>query len=115
MIRFLPVPANRRRAQRGSLLQWLTLGRRYSSFTLRTTTRSRRVRRWTRGFNNSANLISSRSTLQSGRRLTAAGASVIFEKLGVLCSGAAWNQRDKDCTRHYHQAADLIRLWRKHQ
>jgi hypothetical protein len=44
-----------------------------------------------------------------------AGASVIFEKRGVLCSGASWKQRDKECTRHYHHAADLIRLWRKHQ
>ena len=34
---------------------------------------------------------------------------------GVLCSGATWKQRDKECTRHYHHAADLIRLWRKHQ
>jgi hypothetical protein len=44
-----------------------------------------------------------------------AGASVIFEKRGVLCSGATWKQSDKECTRHYHHAADLIRLWRKHQ
>jgi hypothetical protein len=44
-----------------------------------------------------------------------AGASVIFEKRGVLCSGASWKQRDKECTRHYHHAADLIRLWRKHE
>ena len=48
----------RRSCERGSLLQLLTLGSRYSSFTLQTTTRSPRVRRWARGFNNSANLIS---------------------------------------------------------
>jgi hypothetical protein len=30
-----------------------------------------------------------------------AGASVIFEKRGVLCSGATWKQHDKECTRSY--------------
>jgi hypothetical protein len=44
-----------------------------------------------------------------------AGASVSFEKRGVLWGGATWKQHDKECTRHYHHGADLIRLWRKHQ
>jgi hypothetical protein len=37
---------------------------------------------------------------------TLAGASVIFEERGVLCSGATWKQRDKECTGHYQYAAD---------
>ena len=44
-----------------------------------------------------------------------AGASVIFEKRGVLNNGATWKRYDKECTEPYHYAADLIQLWRKHQ
>src|SRR5580700_2998852 len=38
-----------------------------------------------------------------------------LKKRGVLCSGATWKQRDKECTGRCYRAAHLIRLWRKHQ
>jgi len=38
-----------------------------------------------------------------------------LKKRGVLCSGATWKQRDKECTGRNYHAAHLIRLWRKHQ
>src|SRR5260370_34797955 len=31
-----------------------------------------------------------------------------LKKRGVLCSGATWKQRDKECTRHCYRAAHLI-------